>query len=353
MRRKPMLLRRASTWRQISVALVLLVVAASCSSDATESEEYQSLEADHEELQETHRELETEKQTLEEQVQTLGETSDELREERQALEEELDTARVSLDEAEASLEEAQGTGDEPWPDEVKALFVEQCSAAPPDESLIAEGVSVDRQRAMCECTVEELSGTVAMADFMMFSVLAFSDAEAELDPLTGLPSGIDEEFAQTLVAASARCLVAPNGNSSTDVPPEDEQTPAELRTVDSEGYHLSVGECADQDQVDLYVDRQDYATVTCDEAHDREVFFIHEWPEGPYPGNTETEDELDLVCVDEFEGYVGTSYEASSLDIWLLLPGLSTWKRGQRFGECLLFDVFEAKLTGSARASGW
>jgi len=351
-----MRLRGVPLWRQISVALVLLVAAASCSSDATESEEYQSLDADHEALQETHRELQTEKQALEEEVQALSETGDELREERQALEEELDAARSSLEEAEASLdeaeallEEAQGTGDEPWPDELKALFVEGCSEAPPDESLSAEGVGADQQRAMCECTVEELSGTVSMVDFMTFSMLAYSEAEAELDPVTGFPSDVDEEFAQALITATAGCLFAQTGSSNTDA----EQSSAELRTVDSGEYGLSVGECVDEDQVERYLAGEPYAIVACDEPHDREVYFVHEWPEGPYPGDAEVADELDLVCFDEFEGYVGTSYETSSLDIWMLLPDAVVWKQGERYGECLVYDIDEAKLTGSARASGW
>jgi hypothetical protein len=188
-----------------------------------------------------------------------------------------------------------------------------------------------------------------MVDFVTFSMLAYSVAEAELDPVTGLPSGIDEEFAQALITATAGCLFAQTGSSNTDA----EQSSAELRMVDSGEYGLSVGECVDEDQIERYLAGEPYAIVACAEPHDPEVLFVREWPEGPYPGDAEVADELEFMCFDEIEGHVGTPYETSSLDIWSVWPDASAWKQGERYGECLVYDIDEAKLTGSARASGW
>jgi len=41
------------------------------------------------------------------------------------------------------------------------------------------------------------------------------------------------------------------------------------------------------------------------------------------------------------------------LDFQLLFPDQTAWKDDERVGECLLYDMDEAKLTGSARNSGW
>ena len=136
----------------------------------------------------------------------------------------------------------------------------------------------------------------------------------------------------------------------TSVPAE---ASAGTRSMDGDEYFLSVGECINEDQIDPYLAGEDYSITPCDAPHDNEVYFVYEWPEGPYPGDAETENELDEICLDEFEGYVGTDYETSTLDVWLLLPDQQGWKYGERFGECLLYDMDGTKLTGTAQNSGW
>jgi hypothetical protein len=154
---------------------------------------------------------------------------------------------------------------------------------------------------------------------------------------------------------SARCVTHEAQFDAEALPVEaDVDEPADLaRSPDADDYNLSVGECIDEEQVESYLMHDDYSTASCDEPHDNEVFFIYEWPEGPFPGDDAVGDELYSMCLDEFERYVGTDYDTSTLDFWVIFPDQTSWKYGERFGECLLYDMDETKLTGPAQNSGW
>ena len=116
---------------------------------------------------------------------------------------------------------------------------------------------------------------------------------------------------------------------------------------------LVVGECIDSDELDKYLAGDDFAVTACGDPHDAEVYYVYEFPAGPYPGDDAVVDELSDVCRGEFEGYVGLDYEASALSFWSLWPTRGFWESGNRTGECALFDVDSNKLTGSAYQSGW
>ena len=118
-------------------------------------------------------------------------------------------------------------------------------------------------------------------------------------------------------------------------------------------YGLVVGECIDDDELEHYFAGADYSTTSCDRPHDSEVYFIHEYLTGPYPGEEPVSEELADVCGGEFEVYVGRDYESSSLVIYRLWPGPELWDSGGRTGECLLYHSELSRLTGSAYQSGW
>ncbi len=118
-------------------------------------------------------------------------------------------------------------------------------------------------------------------------------------------------------------------------------------------YGLAVGECIDDSELEHYFAGDDYATTSCDGPHDNEVYYLHEYLPGPFPGEDAVSEELEDVCRGEFEGYVGRDYESSSLVIYRLWPGSDLWESGGRIGECLLYDSDLEPLTGSAYQSGW
>ena len=116
---------------------------------------------------------------------------------------------------------------------------------------------------------------------------------------------------------------------------------------------LIVGQCLDDDELDRYLAAEAFSYVSCDDPHDFEVFFVYEFPTGPYPGDDTVIDDLKAVCRNRFEGYVDRDYESSALDTWSVWPGQGLWESGNRIGECLLFNVDDSKMTGSAYLSGW
>ncbi len=117
-------------------------------------------------------------------------------------------------------------------------------------------------------------------------------------------------------------------------------------------YELVVGECIDDDELESYFAGDDYETTPCDSPHDNEVYFVHEFAAGPYPGEDAVSEDLAGVCEGEFEAYVGRDYESSSLVIYRLWPGPELWDSGGRNGECLLYDPDLNKLIGSAYQGG-
>ena len=119
------------------------------------------------------------------------------------------------------------------------------------------------------------------------------------------------------------------------------------------GDGLLVGQCMDDDELDKYLAGDDFSLVSCDDPHDIEVYYSHEFDAGPYPGDETVTEDLKFLCLSTFEGYVGADYEASALSFWALWPSKGTWEDGNRLGECALFDPNSNKMTGSAYQSGW
>ena len=116
---------------------------------------------------------------------------------------------------------------------------------------------------------------------------------------------------------------------------------------------LVVGQCIDDDELDKYLAGDDFSLVPCDDPHDAEIYFVHDFPSGPYPGDETVVADLKSVCRAAFEEYVGRDFESSALNFWSLWPTEGWWESGNRVGECALFGPDSSKLTGSAYQSGW
>ena len=116
---------------------------------------------------------------------------------------------------------------------------------------------------------------------------------------------------------------------------------------------LAVGECLNEEELERYLVGDDFALAACDDPHDYEVYVVHGYPSGPYPGEEAVSDDLYDVCLGEFEGYVGRDFESSALDFYRLWPEQELWESGTRVGECLLFAFDGGQLMGSAYQSGW
>lgn len=134
----------------------------------------------------------------------------------------------------------------------------------------------------------------------------------------------------------------------------DTVTAATTTTVMADGGDaLIVGQCLDDDDLDRYLASESFSYVSCDSPHDFEVFFVYEFPTGPYPGDDTVIEDLKAVCREQFDGYVDRDYESSALDTWSIWSGQGLWESGNRIGECLLYDFSGDEMTGSAYLSGW
>jgi hypothetical protein len=126
-----------------------------------------------------------------------------------------------------------------------------------------------------------------------------------------------------------------------------------VTTVSVVGSGLMVGECLTEEELERYLVGDDFSVAACSDPHDYEVYVVHGYPAGAYPGEEAVSDELYDVCLGEFEGYVGRDYDSSALDFYRLWPEPGLWDSGTRIGECLLFDFDGGQLTGSSYQSGW
>jgi hypothetical protein len=126
-----------------------------------------------------------------------------------------------------------------------------------------------------------------------------------------------------------------------------------VTTVSVVGSGLMVGECLTEEELERYLVGDDFSVAACSDPHDYEVYVIHGYPSGTYPGADTVSDELYDVCLSEFEGYVGRDFESSALDFYRLWPEQGLWESGTRIGECLLIGVDGGQLMGSAYQSGW
>lgn len=210
---------RNSLRRFGALIIVLALVAAGCSQDPTQSAEYLELEAELEsrtrDLQEQLDAAETELTADRSEIEDLGSRLIEATDQLEAatagaaeLEDRLSAAESAIADLEAELEQSESRADDaiaalaeledaPWPEGIKALFVEGCAVddlGRPDPT----------SEPLCSCMVDALETEITLVDFMVLSLTAI-DPDAEIDPLTGFPTSVDPELVEVVVDAAIRC----------------------------------------------------------------------------------------------------------------------------------------------------
>jgi hypothetical protein len=144
-----------------------------------------------------------------------------------------------------------------------------------------------------------------------------------------------------LMAVSVLVLASCSSGSSDSV--------ADVSVTD-----LSPGDCFDDQSAggEILEEFGDVPMVDCDKPHDNEAYAVIDLPDGAYPGDDAITEQGFEGCLPLFEGYVGSSYETSRLEIFPITPVAEVWAGGDRRIICALFDIDLAKLTGSMRDSG-
>lgn len=114
-----------------------------------------------------------------------------------------------------------------------------------------------------------------------------------------------------------------------------------------EAFDLQVGDCFNDpgaDAVDTVM------AVPCTELHDFEVYHSFDLADGDYPGADTIQSQWTQGCLAEFEGFVGTSFDQSLLDISGIFPTEETWNElGDREVLCSVTAVDGNPREGSAR----
>ena len=93
--------------------------------------------------------------------------------------------------------------------------------------------------------------------------------------------------------------------------------------------------------------------LPCDQPHQYEVYFAFNMPDGDFPGDTSVATEGDERCFQQFETFVGQTYEESIYGFTSLLPTAESWDAlDDREILCLIGNYDETQKTGSARGTG-
>ena len=113
----------------------------------------------------------------------------------------------------------------------------------------------------------------------------------------------------------------------------------------------ALGECfqdpADSDEVG------ELDKVDCGDAHDNEVIAVFDLDGDDFPGVDEVQSQAEEGCIEEFEPYVGSTYEDSDLDLFTITPTEETWDAADdREVICSVFALDGSQVEGSVKGSG-
>ena len=115
-------------------------------------------------------------------------------------------------------------------------------------------------------------------------------------------------------------------------------------------FSLKAGDCMND-----YGDEEEVATVPtvdCAKPHDYEIYSVATIDGDEYPGATDVDTQADALCVGEFEGFVGLSFDESIYYYSYLSPSEESWASGDREVICTIakYDEDTAEIiqvTGS------
>ena len=130
-----------------------------------------------------------------------------------------------------------------------------------------------------------------------------------------------------------------------------------VRAGEIDAFAMRVGDCFNdpQEMIDAgstEVVVQDVGGLPCSEPHDNEVYAVFDVRFEAFPGDASMSNEATNACLKYFEGFIGTSYEESVLDIFSLYPTDASWSQmNDREVVCAVYHINGKKLTGSIEGS--
>ncbi|MDN4480374.1 septum formation family protein [Demequina muriae] len=114
-----------------------------------------------------------------------------------------------------------------------------------------------------------------------------------------------------------------------------------------EELQVSVGECISDPAVADEGDQEvgELPVVDCAEPHFGEVYHTENVADEEFSSDIVTQ--ADEVCYQEFEGFIGLTYEESQYYISAMSPTSASWDLGDRQIACLVVGGTGEEITGS------
>jgi len=139
---------------------------------------------------------------------------------------------------------------------------------------------------------------------------------------------------------------------------EPEATRDDTGAVATEGsvdaFDVAVGDCVNDPEG---IDSEEGAVfdsieaVPCDEPHDNEIYHQFDLPDGDYPGDDAVFEAAGVECEEQFESFIGVSFEESALDIAPITPTKESWELDDdRTATCAVYDP-AGPVTGTLEGS--
>jgi hypothetical protein len=122
------------------------------------------------------------------------------------------------------------------------------------------------------------------------------------------------------------------------------------RAGNLEATDLRVGDCFDLKDPSAE-EIGEVTALPCTSEHEYELFHTASMPDGDYPSDEAFGTWLDDNCVPAFDGYVGTSYQDSELEIFWLSPTAEAWNAGDRSIQCAVYHPVIHRLNESLKGS--
>ena len=113
-------------------------------------------------------------------------------------------------------------------------------------------------------------------------------------------------------------------------------------------FELETGQCLNEPESEEVLNVE---IVDCSEPHDLEVYQTADLPDQAFDPAIIDSTSFE-ICLEAFDGFVGTPYADSELDIYYLIPSEASWSDGDREVVCAVYDLSGEQLTGTAENIG-
>lgn len=147
-----------------------------------------------------------------------------------------------------------------------------------------------------------------------------------------------------------------DGILSSGEAPRDEPGGEITASADADAFEILKGDCIDLEALDGYgesAEGEDFEVesvpvVPCAEEHTGEVYAELIMDDAEYPGDEAMSKKFDEWCYDEFEKFVGISYDESVYGYTGFYPTQATWDQlNDRSLQCIISS--EEPFTGSLK----